>query len=62
MINLCGLSTARLAQLDEALEAMDDALEMLLDTGAVDERDGVDLSELSDALAAELEFREAAYE
>jgi hypothetical protein len=57
MITLSLLSSRKLAQLDSALDLLNEALEMLLDEGAVSEREGVDLVELSDALGEELERR-----
>ncbi|MEO8391497.1 MAG: hypothetical protein ABI700_00755 [Chloroflexota bacterium] len=58
MINLVSLNARELAQLDAAITQLDGALEGLLERGIVDEQDGVDLLELSDAVAAEIEFRE----
>lgn len=62
MINLSALTSAELARLDTALTALDEALEGLLDREIISEDAGCDLEELSMAVAAELEVREAVYE
>lgn len=57
MIRLTALTDTQLSQLDGALNVIDAALTMLLDVGAVDEEEGVDLVELGEAVGAELEVR-----
>lgn len=58
MIALSILTSRELACLDATLTALDEALEALSGRGLVDEREGIDLLELSDAVGAELEMRE----
>lgn len=53
MITLQALTSRELAQVDAALD-------LLLDCAVIDEAGGVDLEELSEAVAVELEQREAA--
>lgn len=59
MISLQTLTQRELTAVDAALTAIDSALETLLERGVCTEADGVDLEELSDAVAVELEQREA---
>lgn len=54
MIKLTALTGPELDAVDAALAALDGALTLLLERGAVNEQDGVDLEALSDALADEL--------
>jgi hypothetical protein len=61
MLNLSRLSAHALAQLDEAITSIETSLEDLHERGFV-EASGIDLIELSEAVAAELEFREAVFE
>ena len=58
MMHLARLSAHALAQLDSAITSIETALEDLQDSGLVD-GSGIDLIELSEAVAAEIEFREA---
>jgi hypothetical protein len=62
VINLSALSSAELFALDAALTLLDEALEGLLDRDIISEGTRCDLEELSDAVAAEMEMREAVYE
>lgn len=57
MITLSALTGQELDQVKLALWALDDALTLLLERGAADEGEGVDLEELSVAVALELEQR-----
>jgi hypothetical protein len=57
MINLSGLTTDELNVIHVGLFAINAALELLLDNGAVDAEDGVDLIELEEAWAVELDRR-----
>lgn len=56
------LTSTELAQLDFALTVLDETLEGLLERAVISENTGCDLEELSMAVTAELEFREAVYE
>lgn len=58
MINLRGLTEQQLDQLDTALAGMDEALEILIEREICKEDDALDILELVDAVAAEIEFRE----
>jgi hypothetical protein len=62
VINLSALTSAELHQLDTALTLLDEALDGLLERDIIREGTGCDLEELSDAVAAEMEMREAVYE
>jgi hypothetical protein len=57
-MNLVKLSAQSLAQLDAAITSIETALEDLQECGLVD-GSGIDLIELSEAVAAEIEFSEA---
>lgn len=56
MITLSALTAGELAQVDTALTLIDAALELLLDRGVCDE-DGIDLIDLAEAVAGEVEAR-----
>jgi D-serine deaminase-like pyridoxal phosphate-dependent protein len=62
MIKLTALTSRELAAVDAALTDLEAALDVLYERGIVDERSGVHLDELADAVAVELEFREAVYQ
>ena len=57
MIKLTALTGQELNEVQLALYALDDALTMLLERGAADEDEGVDLEELSEAVQDELARR-----
>lgn len=59
MISLTALTGRELAAIDAALTVLDTALETLLERGLITEADGISLDALGDAVAAELEMREA---
>ena len=59
MIKLSALTSRELASVDAALSDLEAVLELLLEKRICTEAMGMDLEELSQAVAAELEFREA---
>lgn len=57
MINLSALTEQELNEVELALLALDEALALLLERGVTTEADGIDLEDLSEAVALEVERR-----
>lgn len=57
MISLSQLTEQELNEVELALYALDDALVMLLERGVANEQQGIDLEELGEAVALEVERR-----